>query len=155
MKKEVRRIIRQTGTVFFLLYVLLLMYVLFFSEVYGRGAEHMYRYNLIPFLEIRRFWMYREQLGMLAFYTNVLGNVLAFLPYGFLLPVAFSGVNSSLFTTLSGLSVSLCVETIQLITRVGSFDVDDLILNTLGAALGYFLFRACNHLRRISYGKKI
>lgn len=143
------------GAVLFLLYVLLLMYVLFFSEVYGRGAEHMYQYNLIPFLEIRRFWVYREQLGMLAFYTNVLGNVLAFLPYGFLLPVVFPGVNGGLFTILSGLSVSLCVEAIQLMTRVGSFDVDDLILNTLGAAFGYFLFIVCNHLRRIYYGKKI
>ena len=34
-------------------------------------------------------------------------------------------------------------------------DVDDLILNTLGAALGYLIFVACNHIRRYYYGKKI
>ena len=41
----------------FLLYVLLLVYFLFFFEEYGRVAaeERVYRYNLIPFLEIRRF----------------------------------------------------------------------------------------------------
>ena len=36
-----------------------------------------------------------------------------------------------------------------------SFDVDDLILNTLGAAIGYMLFAVCNYLRRKRYGEKI
>jgi len=47
------------------------------------------------------------------------------------------------------------VEVIQLITKVGCFDVDDMILNTAGAALGYLLFFICDHLRRKIYGKKI
>ena len=52
--------------------------------------------------------------------------------------------------------MSLAVETIQLVTRVGIFDVDDLMLNTLGAALGYLVFAVCNRVRRkIYYGKKI
>ena len=56
---------------------------------------------------------------------------------------------------LLGFSVSLAVETIQLVTRVGIFDVDDLMLNTLGAALGYLVFAVCNRVRRkIYYGKK-
>ena len=42
---------------------------------------------------------------------------------------------------LLGVDFSLFVETIQLISKVGSFDVDDLILNTLGAALGYLAYR--------------
>ena len=73
----------------FLLYVLLLVYFLFFFEEYGRVAaeERAYRYNLIPFLEIRRFWIYREQLGVLAVFSNIFGNVIGFIPYGFILPV--------------------------------------------------------------------
>lgn len=53
-----------------MLYVLLLIYFLFFSEGYGRIAEEerIYRYNLKPFVEIRRFWMYREQVGLSAFF---------------------------------------------------------------------------------------
>ena len=47
------------------------------------------------------------------------------------------------------------VETVQLIAKVGCFDVDDLILNTLGAAIGYMLFAVCNYLRRKRYGEKI
>ena len=130
----------------FILYVLLLVYFLFFSEEYGRvtAEERVYRYNLVPFVEIRRFWIYRKQLGMFALITNLFGNVIGFIPYGFILPVI-----------ASGFSLSLLVETVQLIAKVGCFDVDDLILNTLGAAIGYMLFVVCNYLRRKRYGEKI
>ena len=68
MKKETKHIIRTLGTILFILYVLALIYFLFFSEEYGRAAmeERQYRYNLIPFVEIRRFWVYRKQLGFMA-----------------------------------------------------------------------------------------
>ena len=89
MKKETKHIIRTLGTILFILYVLVLIYFLFFSEEYGRAAmeERQYRYNLIPFVEIRRFWVYRKQLGLMAVVTNLFGNVIGFLPLLFLLPV--------------------------------------------------------------------
>ena len=126
--------IRALGTVLFILYVLALIYFLFFSEEYGRIAmeERDYRYNLIPF-----------------------GNVAGFLPFGFMLPVITGKMRSGFLITLAGFGLSLTVEVIQLITKVGCFDVDDLILNTAGAALGYLLFFICDHLRRKIYGKKI
>ena len=157
MKKETKHIIRTLGTVLFILYVLALIYFLFFSEEYGRVAmeEREYRYNLIPFVEIRRFWVYRKQLGFLAVFTNLFGNVIGFIPYGFILPVIAHKCRNGLFIVASGFSLSLLVETVQLIAKVGCFDVDDLILNTLGAAIGYMLFAVCNYLRRKRYGEKI
>ena len=56
---------------------------------------------------------------------------------------------------LLGFCVSLAVETIQLAAKVGIFDVDDLMLNTLGAAVGYVVFAVCNAVRRKIYGEKI
>ena len=44
--------------------------------------------------------------------------------------------------------LSLMIEITQLLTRVGSFDVDDLILNTSGGILGYLLFYIINKVRR-------
>lgn len=157
LKKETKRMIRALGTVLFILYILALIYFLFFSEEYGRIAmeEREYRYNLVPFVEIRRFWVYRKQLGFLAVFTNLFGNVAGFLPFGFMLPVITGKIRSGLLITLAGFGLSLTVEVIQLITKVGCFDVDDLILNTAGAALGYLLFFICDHLRRKIYGKKI
>ena len=130
------------GILLFVIYIIFLVYFLFFSEEYGRAAEaqRVYRYNLIPFVEIRRFWIYREQLGTFAVFSNIFGNVIGFLPFGFILPVIFRRMNSGFLICVSGFILSLTVEVIQLVTKVGCFDVDDMILNTLGATLGYVLF---------------
>ena len=157
MKKETKILIRRMGILLFAIYIIFLVYFLFFSEEYGRAAEaqRVYRYNLIPFVEIRRFWVYRKQLGFLAVFTNLFGNVIGFLPFGFILPVILERMRSGWLIILAGFGLSVTVEVIQLITKVGCFDVDDMILNTAGAALGYLLFFICNHLRRKIYGKKI
>lgn len=142
MKKETKTLIRRMGILLFVIYIIFLVYFLFFSEEYGRAAEtqRVYRYNLIPFVEIRRFWIYREQLGTFAVFSNIFGNVIGFLPFGFILPVIFRRMNSGFLICVSGFILSLTVEVIQLVTKVGCFDVDDMILNTLGATLGYVLF---------------
>ena len=157
MKKGTKHRVKKLGTAFFVLYVLILVYLLFFSEGYGRvaDAEREFRYNFVPFVEIRRFWVYRKQLGMFALFTNIFGNVLGFMPYGFVLPVINRRMRNGFFIILSGFSISLTVEVIQLIAKVGCFDVDDMIMNTAGAALGYLLFFICDHLRRKKYGKEI
>ena len=100
-----------------------------------------YHYNLTPFREIRRFIVYRRTLGWFAVLSNLLGNVLAFVPFGMILPMLTPKCRNFFHIVLLGFDFSLFVETIQLISKVGSFDVDDLILNTLGAALGYLAYR--------------
>lgn len=136
------------GKVLFILYIGFLIYFLIFSDWYGRtGAAREYRYNLVLFKEIKRFWMYREQLGYFATFTNLFGNVLIFVPYGFFLPMA-SRYRSFFGTLFYSFGLSLCVEVFQLVTKVGSFDVDDLLLNTIGGVLGYISFVICNAIRR-------
>lgn len=157
MKKETKTWIRRAGAVLFLLYLLALAYFLFFSESYGRVVigEGEYHYNLIPFQEIRRFWVYREQVGTFGWLSNLFGNVVGFLPFGFILPIICRSLRNFWSIVFSGFLFSLLVETIQLITKVGCFDVDDLILNTLGAVLGFAAFAVCDKIRRAYYGKKI
>ena len=156
MKEKTEKKIRFWCRIFLGVYLVLLVYFLIFSEEWGRTfLEGEYRYNLVPFVEIRRFWIYRKQLGMFALITNLFGNVIGFIPYGFILPVIAHKCRNGLFIVASGFSLSLLVETVQLIAKVGCFDVDDLILNTLGAAIGYMLFAVCNYLRRKRYGEKI
>ena len=84
MKKKI-----QWGTVVFLiLYLVVLVYVCLLSEVYGRTEmQNIYHYNLIPFREIMRFYTYRELVGMEAFVLNLFGNVIAFVPFGFMMPI--------------------------------------------------------------------
>ena len=126
----------------FLAYFVVLFYFLFFSEELGRTySERTYHYNLVPFHEIRRFIVYRHTLGWKAVVLNLFGNVLAFVPFGFFLPVHSVRCRKFWCTVLYSFELSLSVEVLQLICKVGSFDVDDLILNTLGAALGYLAYR--------------
>ena len=142
------RIIRTFGKVLFVLYIVFLVYFLFLAEWYGRtGTGEDYRYNLELFREIRRFITYREQLGMFAVFANLFGNILIFVPYGFFISMAAErrGFFKTLFCSFG---LSLCVELVQLVTRVGSFDVDDILLNTIGGVSGYILFVICNGIRR-------
>lgn len=142
------RIVRTCGRVLFVLYIVFLVYFLFLAEWYGRtGTVEEYRYNLELFKEIRRFITYREQLGMFAVFANLFGNILIFVPYGFFISMA--ALRRGFFKTLfCSFGLSLCVEIVQLFTRVGSFDVDDILLNTIGGVLGYILFVICNAIRR-------
>ena len=157
MNIRTKKVIRAVGWILFGIYLAGLIYMLFFSESYGRAAfpERQYRYNLEPFQEIRRFLTYWETVGPVAAFLNVGGNVLGFLPFGFLLPVMSSRLRRAVPIILLGFCVSLAVETIQLATKVGIFDVDDLILNTLGAAAGFLVFVLCDMVRRKIYGKKV
>lgn len=130
------------AVLFFVIYILLLSYLLFFSETYGRTMEGGYRYNLELFKEIRRFWDNRESLGWQNVIVNLVGNVVAFAPFGFFLPMLCrAGKNVIGCVVLSAL-FSLLVETVQLFTRVGAFDVDDILLNAIGGFMGFLCYYA-------------
>lgn len=153
MKKKTARRIRLVGGVLFGVYLLLLLYFLFFAESYGRARGlGEYHYNLIPFREIRRYLCYPRLLGVYAVVTNLAGNIIGFLPFGAILPVLSRPLRSFWKILLLGFEFSAVVEVTQLITKVGCFDVDDIILNTVGAAVGYAIFVLCNRIRRRIYG---
>ncbi len=126
--------------VLFAAYLILLFYLVFFSESMGRTGEHQYRYNLTLFREIKRFFVYRKVMGYEPLLLNVVGNVLAFMPFGYFLPKLTRRGENLFFTVLLGFELSLGVELLQLIFKIGCFDVDDLLLNTVGSFLGYLVY---------------
>lgn len=127
--------------VVFLLYLSVLIYLVLFSETYRRGGSPGggYAYNLEPFKEIRRFCGSMDQLGFRAVFVNLAGNILAFIPFAFFLPVVSKKAERLAQTVFLTFLLSLGIECAQLVTKVGSFDVDDLILNTAGGLIGYLL----------------
>lgn len=147
MKAKKRKRFRILGKILFVLYIAFLLYFLILADWYGRSRQMQdYQYNLVLFQEIKRFWNYRGQIGWVA-YANLFGNVLIFIPFGFFMPMA-SRYRSFFLTTVYSFGLSFLVETFQLVSRVGSFDVDDLLLNTIGGILGYIIFGICNTIRR-------
>lgn len=133
---------REWSLAIFALYIGVLCYFLFFSEMFGRTEmQREYHYNLVLFREIKRFWIYRRQLGIMACVINIIGNVAAFLPYGFFLPILSEKFRHTFKVFLLSFSLSLTVELMQLIFKVGCFDVDDLLLNTIGGVIGYGIYK--------------
>ena len=154
MNSKRRKRVRILGKILFVLYIGFIIYFLLFSDLYGRtGQMDTYRYNLELFKEIKRFWNYRDQVGFFAMFTNLFGNVVIFVPFGFFMPMA-SKYRSFFSTLFYSFGLSLCVETFQLLTKVGSFDVDDLLLNTLGGVVGYIIFVIGARIRRQHDHKK-
>lgn len=147
LKPISKRVIMSVCRILFAMYIILLAYFLFFSEHYGRTiTSEEYRYNLVLFKEVKRFIEYREVLGMESFIVNIFGNILAFAPFGFVLPIISRSNRKLLNITLLSLEFSLTVELIQLIFRVGIFDVDDILLNTIGGFLGGLCFIICHRI---------
>ena len=140
--------------ILFIAYLTFLFYFLFFSEGLGRTEGVGYRYNLTLFREIRRFIEYRHVLGFQAVFLNLAGNVIAFMPFGFLLPLVTRYRTNWFATTVCAFAFSLFAETVQLTLKLGSFDVDDLLLNTIGGLAGYVMFVVCAAVRRRYVNRK-
>ena len=115
-------------------YVLSGLFVLYLCEMFdvvGIPAIQYIRWepniSLIPF---------SDETGWLGV-QRVL-NAVMFAPFGFLLPVLWRGCRKWSVTTLAGFLLSLTIEILQMFCFRAT-DVDDLLMNTMGALLGYFL----------------
>lgn len=139
------------GRILFVAYLVFALYVMFFSERLDRTmVSTEYRYNLTPFAEIERFWNMRYSYGWDVTLINLLGNVICFMPFGFLVPTLSKKrvLNNILSVTILAMAFSMTIETAQLLAKVGAFDVDDIILNTLGGFLGYVIFKIAKGIIR-------
>lgn len=67
-------------------------------------------------------------------------NVLLFVPFGYLLPTIAPRFRCWWKVILTGLSVSFLIELVQMFTGLGQFDLDDIITNLIGLAIGWLLW---------------
>ena len=103
--------------------------------------------NFIPFSSIRR-----DILTLNSYYIKVLiYNIMAFIPMGFLLPLISKRARNMYFTIIVATAFSFLIEISQLITVLGTFDIDDILLNTLGTLIGYVLYLAFIRIRHVVY----
>jgi glycopeptide antibiotics resistance protein len=150
-------ILRKNGYIFtlfheigagaFMLYCLTVFWVtipfssLYYSIISGisplRGGV-----NIIPFHGI--FEILQE--GIIAVIVlNILGNIIMFLPLGFFLPLLWKKFSSPKAAVIFGAFLSLAIEITQSFSFRGA-DIDDILLNTIGALAGYGLYRLINNL---------
>lgn len=110
------------------------------SDVILEGLETA---NFIPFKTIR---MYIEYAHKLNSFENLAGNILVFVPFGMLFPMVRTRQKQFLDVFLNALVLVIGIEVFQLFSAFGAFDVDDILLNCFGAALGYIVYRKCREL---------
>ena len=132
----------------FLLYCAIMLWLLFgrsSSWVAGLSYETQLRQNtnLIPLFTIQNYlhvlkYSTNESLRMHCL-VNLAGNISLFIPAGWLFPTVWPRLGNFFRFFALSLGLIFLVETVQLFTLLGSFDVDDVILNLLGMTLGHIL----------------
>jgi glycopeptide antibiotics resistance protein len=110
------------------------------------GGAHEAPPNLIPFRTILQY-LHREK-GLMIAAINIVGNIILFVPVGFLLPLVYRNMNWKNCLTLA-VATGLAIEGMQALLHVGIFDIDDVILNGFGVMIGYWVFRMLTRKRSV------
>ena len=130
------------------IYLLGVVYFAFTPFIFSASTAH-FQINIVPFVET---YLMVTQGKTSAWVYNVFGNLALTFPLGIFVPILYKNARCWWATGLAVFVSSLCIESLQLIFTVRLFDVDDLILNTLGGLLGYLVWNYSR--RRISQHPK-
>ena len=133
----------------FLVYILILLKLIVFKYPLERLVEIAKSWEKGVILEglstanftwgrsIRMYIRYFNKFPFWNGFANLIGNVLVFIPFGFLLPKAYPGCGKWWRVFYCATGFVMCIEFYQLFSAFGAFDVDDIFLNVLGAMIGY------------------
>lgn len=116
----------------FVIYGVVLLGATFFS----RGGYYAGMRIMPPFSSYREAWYQ----GKASDVRNIIINILLFIPLGFLIPLGVQKLKVFWKTYLTGFIVTLVIECLQLVTRRGIFECDDILNNLVGTMIGYGIF---------------
>ena len=134
--------------IFFILYLMLLIILTLFDSSWGRNGFAIKDFkvyikqsvNLVPFKTIINYIKeFNSMYSTRQIMFNLLGNICAFMPMALFLPLLFKKQSKFKNFIITMVIIILGIESLQLITTSGRFDIDDLILNLFGAAIMYLL----------------
>ncbi|MDW2800886.1 VanZ family protein [Clostridium boliviensis] len=107
------------------------------NSIMENRCDGIWNINLVPFRSIAPQLKYITEWWSLK---NIIGNIILFIPLGFLVPLIYINAQRFYKTFLIIFLSVLLIETFQLFTVLGVFDIDDIILNCTGGIIGYLLF---------------
>lgn len=141
---------RNWWKLFFAIYILVVIKVIIFKYPYEELMriaatwrrdvifEGLGTANFTPFKTIKMYIDYSYKLNSVE---NLAGNVLVFVPLGFLFPLVAKEGERFFVMLLNAFVFVLGIEVFQLFSAFGAFDVDDILLNCVGASLGFGMYR--------------
>lgn len=151
MRKQTKVIIG----LLFATYCAVMIYLLFFRGRQPWAYADYWQWvrgslNLVPFATISQYISFIRRDGYLVQTSiiNLAGNVVMFIPLGIFPPILWPKLRSFWRFIVCVAVTIILVEIIQLFTLVGSGDVDDLILNLVGASIGFCLYRVFSALHQ-------
>ncbi|OGG41356.1 hypothetical protein A2837_02460 [Candidatus Kaiserbacteria bacterium RIFCSPHIGHO2_01_FULL_46_22] len=101
------------------------------------GTDAGHAPNFVPFKTILPYLFGYK--GLIIAGINLVGNIVLLVPIGFLVPFVYQNITWKKTLALAT-ATGLAIETMQVVLKVGIFDIDDVILNALGFMIGYFVF---------------
>ena len=156
--KSPQKIMKATFWGFFVLYIYFLVTLVCFDSYFGRvgidglstwNAQTLSSYlqthlNLIPFKTITKFVVapfVDSNITSKQIITNILGNLVAFSPFAFFLPLLFKRLKKFGNFLLAMIAIVTVVELSQFALLTGYCEIDDLILNVGGASILFWILR--------------
>ena len=113
-----------------------------FYFIFATYLSAVYLFVGMPTLQFMRFELsltLMPFLPMIADFKNTILNIILFVPLGILLPFLWKRYGTLKATSMFGFCMSLSIEILQILTYRAT-DINDIIANTLGTVLGYFIF---------------
>ena len=140
---------RRTNFIHMIWVFIFLYYVYLVLETTGIGT--IWEIGLYPGMKLQ------EEINLIPFRDGIslsmILNVVMFMPLGFLLPLLWKEYQSLVRTAIIGFCFSCGIEFCQLFNRRVS-DVDDLLMNTLGAILGWLSWIVFSRITHLKYGRR-
>lgn len=140
---------RRTNFIHMIWVFIFLYYVYLVLETTGIGT--IWEIGLYPGMKLQ------EEINLIPFRDGIslsmILNVVMFMPLGFLLPLLWKEYQSLVRTTIIGFCFSCGIEFCQLFNRRVS-DGDDLLMNTLGAILGWLIWIVFSRITHLKYGRR-
>lgn len=143
------KIVKITNFILFSVYLYLLILVTFFDSLLGRNISSItilnreeiisyidYGFNIVPFKTIFSYItrLLNGNLNLSIFIKNIGGNLIMLMPFALFILILNDKIKLKSFIKTVFI-VSICIEVLQFITQSGSCDIDDIILNVLGATI--------------------
>lgn len=140
---------RRTNFIHMIWVFIFLYYVYLVLETTGIGT--IWEIGLYPGMKLQ------EEINLIPFRDGIslsmILNVVMFMPLGFLLPLLWKEYQSLVRTAIIGFCFSCGIEFCQLFNRRVS-DVDDLLMNTLGAIFGWLIWIVSSRITHLKYGRR-
>ena len=131
----VKQYAKPVGTIVLGILLSLIVSFVFVMTLFRIPSKEDVSFCLKPF---ESYWISAE--GNIEVMLQIIINIVMFIPIGFLLPCCFKLYEKYRYVLLTVVKVSISIELFQLIFKIGSFEIDDVINNVFGTMIGLGIY---------------